>query len=145
MRWLKKVIEAQPDIRILQWGDDLSLMPFYNVLNVCNHQHSGHIFLQHSSSKNIEVIIQAQWAHLELECSNPYELVSDKKEKNDILQVPWLTKPRYRIFGSRTAINFPSRATHCDIISFSASRCITCDREKCTVKQWKKKNKKSSK
>jgi hypothetical protein len=29
------------------------------------------------------------------------------------------------MFGSRTAINFPRRATHCDIISFSASRCMT--------------------
>lgn len=40
-----------------------------------------------------------------------------------------LTRPRYLIFGSRTAINFPRRATHWDIISFSASRCITYNRE----------------
>lgn len=44
-----------------------------------------------------------------------------------IISVVQLTKPRYLIFGSRTAINFPSKATHWDIISFSASRCITCD------------------
>jgi len=35
-----------------------------------------------------------------------------------------LTKPRYLMLGSRTEINLPRRATHCDIISFSASRCM---------------------
>lgn len=53
--------------------------------------------------------------------------LNNKKACSSIIAFVQLTRPRYLIFGSRTAINFPSKATHWDIISFSASRCITCD------------------
>lgn len=63
-----------------------------------------------------------------LQCNQryiPQNAPQQKWTKHEHSRLGWHTSPKYRILGSRTAMNLPSKATHCDIISFSASRCMT--------------------